>query len=246
MKVLRTLAILPLITPAFGAWALVDDMEGANNWTNIQGTTGLATDPTNAGNKAYQLVGDAVGGSRGQAWHAMPTIADGSTGTVFFRVYTEDVAGNFDFVVGSSDVATPGAGFGDFDGYGRLADGFVDVRNTPSFSQVGPASAATWYNVWMVQNNTTAGTDDTTDLYYNTSGDASGGGSTFFIGGVFRNEATALVSLLARNNENGGNAYIDDIYIDTSGQNLINPVPEPGTALLGGLGALCLLRRRRH
>lgn len=38
---------------------------------------------------------------------------------------------------------------------------------------------------------------------------------------------------------------LDDLYVDTSGENLVNPIPEPSAAALLGLGGLALLRRRR-
>lgn len=217
-------------TNAQGQWTLVDDMEGVNNWTNLQGTTGLAADPVDPTNTAFQAIGNSPASLMGQAFLPMPAIADGTVGTVFFRVYTESNGSLFDLVVGSSDQANPSAGFNDFDGYGRFNDGNADVRNasvTGNFSEVGPASSGTWYNVWLVQNNNLPGSNDTTDFYYNTSGPANTASTPFFKGAVFRNgEATDLVSLMVRNNEfnSSVNAYIDDVYIDTSGENLNNPL----------------------
>lgn len=93
--------------------------------------------------------------------------------------------------------------------------------NRAGFSHVGDAAGNTWYNVWLVLNTST----NTTDLYFNTSGNANTPTTAKFFGGVFRNAAVndSLKSFLVRNNNALTTGYIDDLYIDLSGENLTNP-----------------------
>ena len=251
MRLIHAFAALPLIAPAFGAFVLVDNMESGNNWTNIAGTTGVVADPAGGTNNVFRATA-----ANGEARRSIPAIANNTTGTLFFRVYTTASGGDADWIFGSATGTNPTA-FNSYKGYGRLATNTdtgidMDVRNTGvaatpttsgDFSQVGDASAVTWYNVWMVLNNT----DDTTDMYFNTGGDATTMGTLSFTGAAFRTGVADgdLTSFLVRNNNNNTTGYIDDIYVDTSAQNLINPIPEPSVAVLLGATALLGLRRRR-
>jgi hypothetical protein len=53
---------------------------------------------------------------------------------------------------------------------------------------------------------------------------------------------TLVFSSATQSWTNTGNWYVDNINV---GSDSIYVVPEPGSALLGGLGLLALLRRRR-
>jgi hypothetical protein len=228
---LLLIAPLVLVTAPFcqAQWVLVDDMESGNNWAAGIGTNGLVADPANPANTVFFAT--AV---NGESYRAIPEIPDDSLATLFFRVRTTANNATADWVWGSSYSATPLA-FNSFEGYGRLANNTdpgldIDIRNTPApatpttaagFSQVGDAAANTWYNVWLVLNTVT----NTTDLYFNTSGNATTPTTAKFFGGGFRNSAVSdsLKSFLVRNNNALTTGYIDDLYIDLSGENLSNP-----------------------
>ncbi|WP_309399750.1 hypothetical protein [Cerasicoccus maritimus] len=231
-----------------GAFVLVDDMENGNNWgAGSQGS--IVADPTNASNNVYLIDTSPVSsGNVTAAFHSITSIDNNTTGTLFFRIRSDAAAPNF--VWGSSDVASPNVtgnfnSFGDYEGYGRIADadyGF-QLRDGGGFTgDLENGAADTWYNVWLELDNT----NDTTTLYVTTGSDDA----TSAIGsGAFRNGTTSgLVTLLVVNAHGGGNDYIDDIYIDTTGQNLTNPttIPEPRSyALLIGLLGTCVLLLRR-
>lgn len=202
-------------------WALMDDMENDKNWN---GPGLIAADPEDATNQVFSVENT---GTRVENYFTLPNpIAEGTTATLFFRFRSSDNAGLADWVVGSSDVAVPSP-WNDFEGYVRLSeDGSVnnidiDVRNGDSFSEVGPADTGTWFNVWLVLDNTA----DTTDVYYNSDPIPATSASTISLtGNGFRNGTVDdLVTILAVNNEPNSTAYLDDIYLDLSGENLTHP-----------------------
>jgi hypothetical protein len=121
----------------------------------------------------------------------------------------------------------------------------------------GTFAIDTWYNIWMIINNST----NTYELWidqgiYGTPGSAlthiaDPNGADFAFG--FRNGGTnPLITLLfamgATTPALTGSLVVDDIYIDDSGANLNNPtVPEPGAAiLLCFASAAGLISRRRR
>lgn len=232
-----------------GAFVLIDDMENGNNWgAGSQGS--IVADPANASNSVYQVTPSPVGpGNVTAAFHSITSIDNNTTGTLFFRIRSDAASPNF--VWGASDVASPNVtgnftSFSDYEGYGRLTGSnyAFQLRNGGGFTgDLDTGSADTWYNVWMEFDNT----EDTTTLYVTTGNDDA----TTSIGtGAFRNGTTnSLLTLLLVNDHDGGNDYIDDIYIDTSGQNLTNPIaiPEPQTyALMVGLFGLLIVYYRRR
>lgn len=238
------LASLAVALPVQAAFLLVDDMEGTNQWT---GDGALVADPADAGNMVYAVPNAGLQ----SAYRSLPTISSG-TATLFFRARSTAAgsAGSelIDWVLGTSDSAAPND-WGNYEGYIRLAeDGTagdldIDVRNGGGFSEVGPISPDVWYNVWLVLNHDA----QTTDVYFNTGfDDATAGGTSSFSGAAFRRSAgNDLVSFFVRNNEADTTGYVDDIYLDSTGQNLVNPIPEPAPVMLGLIGMAGILRRRR-
>lgn len=205
-------------------WALVDDMEDNNDWT---GAGILAPDPDSPSNQVYSIENT---GTRIVTYLPLATpIPEGTTGTLFFRFRSSASAGQADWVIGSSDVAAP-SNWPDYEGYIRFSDGGtandldIDTRDGDGFTEVGGAEPDTWINVWLVLNNTA----DTTDVYYNTIlADATTAETTSLTGAEFRNGTSSdLTALLAINNEASTVTYIDDIYLDLSGENLTHPFAE--------------------
>ncbi len=231
MKPRKTLNwIAPLALYLSGAahagWTLVDDMESGNGWT---GAGGIAADPADPSNQVFAM--PRPGTATISAYRTIPNIENGTTATLFFRVRTSGPAGQADWGFGASDEAAP-APFVAYEAHARLANdanlgtgiGF-DVRNGGSFARVGQVDHDAWYNVWMVMDNA----NDRTAFYFNTGwGPATGGGTLSFPNAVFRNStggpaANALVSFMIANNRTNTTGYIDDIHIDTTGENLTNP-----------------------
>lgn len=237
-----------LPTAAQAEFVLVDDMEGTDNWNAFDGTPGtLVADPANPNNQVFGI-GFGTNANNSDSYLSLGSgIAHNTTGTLFFRVRT--TAGvpdapstkTFDWVFGTTTKANPGAAgtasaWNDFIGYGVMnSDGGegteMGVRNGPtaggSFNFYGPASPDTWYNVWLVLNNSTK----QTTMYYNTGqGTPASDPSTLSASGAFRNvNSDALIRLWARNNAPGSTGYMDDVYLDTTGENLLNPLSTPGS-----------------
>lgn len=147
-------------------------------WTAHQDTS--LADIENFGSKVltYGFASDFRGTSR-----TMPdqTIIDNSeTATLFFRINSK--TDDPDHTVGLGDVASTGAtNFGDFEAQLRLKQGTaagtfaIDARNGGGFSATLASGLAlnTWYNVWMVVNQSTG----TYDLYMNTGTGAATAGN---------------------------------------------------------------------
>jgi hypothetical protein len=122
---------------------------------------------------------------------------------------------------------------------------------------VGDGKEDTWYNFWLVVHNRENGggaTDankpplDTYDVYV--QGGAFTEQAQLWADGNFRtgNFKGQLPYFNFIVDVAGDTGYLDDLYIDTTGQNLANPVPEPASLLLasGGAAILALRRRRRR
>ncbi len=243
------LALIAMAATGHAAFSLIDNMEGANGWSG-DGT--LTADPAGSGNQVFSVAN--TGSTTTSHLSLGSGIASGTTGTLFFRVRAagNTAAGTFDWVFGSTSVASPSE-WSDFNGYGAMnnsasngdAANPMAVRDGTSFDFFGPASADTWYNVWLVLNNDT----EQTTMYFNTGlGTPATDPSTLSSSGAFRNTGSdPLINLFVRNNGGAGSiGYLDDVYLDTTGANLTNPIPEPSSSLLAGLlFGLGVLRRRR-
>ncbi|MCG8450124.1 MAG: hypothetical protein MI725_11170, partial [Pirellulales bacterium] len=115
--------LIAQLSSAQAAYTLVEDYEGAgmtvgstfdgvNGWVSDDlNATQVAVDPTGGVNQVGHFLGN---GGREDVYKALPsTIADGTTGTLFFQVYLD---GDIDAGIGLSDQAAPN-GFGAFESY---------------------------------------------------------------------------------------------------------------------------------
>ncbi len=81
-------------------------LDGQGGWAASSADVTVAGDPVDVENQVMAQTGDSV-----RAWKAI-SIPDGATATLFYRMRRD---GTVNFGIGSSDVATPGTNFSDFE-----------------------------------------------------------------------------------------------------------------------------------
>lgn len=118
---------------------------------------------------------------------------------------------------------------------------FINAE-APTSPWWAPMSPDTWTNVWLVINNDAV--DPTFDLYYSTGTDAAvlvAGDANWrnFAGNVDLNAIGFMAAGWADTT-----FLIDNIYYG-DGVDLTNPIPEPTTLALLGLGAVAMLKKRK-
>ncbi|WP_199742376.1 PQQ-dependent sugar dehydrogenase [Streptomyces triticirhizae] len=129
-------------------------LDGQDGWSAGQDARVLA-DPTEppAPNQVAELTGNDLAAHR-----AVPEIAEGATGTVFFRARRD---GPVDTSLGLTDVDAP-TGFPDMRVQANSQNsGDLQVRDGDAFAQAGTWSADAWQCVWLVADNA----DDRLRLY---------------------------------------------------------------------------------
>lgn len=217
---------------------------GAVGWTSSTASAVVSTDPTDAANKVL-----AIPQAETRLSRTIPSIANQSTGTLFFRMRRD---GAVNASAGLSDVAAPSA-FGDFEAQvNNQSDNLLRVRDGSTFDTVANFADQTWYCVWVVADNPA----DDYEVYVRGGEFAratrmqSGSQSMF----DFRNgTGSALSRFFVRMAGVSGTFYLDDLYVLTSGEDLSKPAgndcpttgdpsslpladPIPETIEKGGLG----------
>ena len=243
---------------------LIGQGPAGNIWSQ---TIGVATSVTGqvvqaTGSGRATLVGPtpAVAAYRNLGPSGLTLANSSPASTVFwqFSVANTNVANNWNFVV--TDVTpTDTAGSSEVQFNYDTAAGNFRARNGGTFLNLStggtPATAVPvvpgmTYNVWFQINNSADNytvfmqSDGVPGLESRTQVSGTNGISTF----GFRNGAAANDLI----NVNFGSGYgqpnttlFDNIYVDPTAFNAINPVPEPSTWALVGLGSLTLLLARR-
>ncbi len=260
----------------FESYAAGSPISGQGAWLAEAATNpvaaGVSIDPLNPGNRVLNIGdGGFIGGRLGhrETINTNPAlrIAQGSTATLFFRLAWDSA--DVDLSVGMTDVANPISDviFNSFTQF----ESQLAVTFAPGFDKLGvrdnsglkvlttDVQPLEWYNVWMVIDNAA----DTTQVYLQggaftdpTLLDSAGQTSFLFRNGVDNNDLITFFIATGRNTdnlppnptENIGPVYLDDLYIDTTGINLTNPVPEPAGLALGSmaLGSLALFAARKR
>ena len=224
---------------------LVSDFDGTTSY-NSGGTVAVVADPDDAGNNALELTAASDA-------HVGFTIADGSVATVFFRLRYTDASGsnpgsNGGFGVTEENwAAASGQGkfaarshvetIRTFDAPGRRTrstyyDGWTLTGGLGNMQQSAPDA---WQNIWFVLDTT--GAVDTYDMWVE--------GGTYAIPTLVADDAEwyrqqehnlGIAGLYIYSTGTSPATYIDDVYVDTTGIDLSNPlvaVPEPSSFIFG-------------
>ena len=200
-------------------------LDGQDGWSATPAAQVIA-DPLNGNNQVLEM----VGGSN-SAHRAIPEIADGETGTVFFRfLRTETVDTSF----GITDVDEPST-YADSRAYvNNQNDDTMLVRDGNQFTSVGHWAQDTWQCVWIVADNAA----DEVAVY-------SQGGSYEEITRLpegaeeqfdFRESVSGALDRFFWINgaSSDGQLTLDDVAIDTEGENLTNPTGNPADCAYTG------------
>jgi hypothetical protein len=212
------------------------DLNGQLGWT-ANGAV-IVADPADPNNQVAGFLGGS--GDRGSYLPAL--IPAGQTGTLFFRLRVDTDNSDLttpvlNWSVGMSHVALTGnGGFGDFQAQlnqnrdaGNSLPEEMRIRDAGAFVSLTPLQAEVWYNVWMVMDNSA----DATQVYVQggqfpeqTLLQAADGKTSF----VFRNSGGGplgqdLIRFFVRlAGSHAGHLYLDDIWLDSAGVTLDNPV----------------------
>jgi hypothetical protein len=200
-------------------------LDGQDGWTASSAAKVIA-DPLNGNNQVLEM----VGGNQ-KSYRAIPQIADGTTGTLFFRFMR---TGSVDTSFGLTDVDNP-TGTGDSRAYvnNQNSDTML-ARDGGAFTPVGTWGRDAWQCVWVVADNAT----DKISVYsqggpYEQQTRLPEGTEQQF--GFRQAVSSGLDRFWWINGANSaGRLMLDDVAVDTSGQNLAIPTGNPADCEAGG------------
>jgi hypothetical protein len=256
----------------FGSYAAGSALNGQGGWTAQTGTPPTSVVQVSGSNNAVQPIFNATAANYKNL--GASSIPNSSTAaTVFWQFSTPSNAttgattnstgsdpNNWNFIITDNAAPPDTAGSSDVQFNWDSSSGTARIRNGAAFQSISlngstafVPMANTFYNMWYVINNNA----NTYKVYIQSNSDPSvssqtqlettTGVSTF----AFRNTITDSLQTVNLGTSNTVTAFAPEftnIYADTSGQDLANPVPTPEPASLGvfSLGAFGLLARRRR
>jgi len=200
-------------------------LNGQDGWTSSAAARVVA-DPLNANNQVLEMVGGTQ-----RAHRAVPGIAEGDTGTLFFRFLRN---GSVDTSFGITDNDAP-SDYAHSRAYvNNQNNDVLLVRDGGAFKPAGVWSRDTWQCVWVVADNAT----DKVAVY------SQGGpyeevtrlpeGTEQQFG--FRQAVNGALDRFFWINgaSSTGRLMLDDVAVDTAGENLAIPTGNPGDCAAGG------------
>lgn len=201
-------------------------------WTRV--------DPADAGNQVAGV--KRVSGSTVRAYYlplGVDSIANGSNGTLFmrFRLAGGGDADRFNLSLGFSDEVTPSNNFAHFETQVAIANTAnaatcpLGIRNAGVTTTSATLAKSTWYNIWLIANNSS----DTYDVHLDTGTGGATPGNRIATGFTFRNSGSGVASnplrhvllVLGSPSANNPEVYLDDVYLDRTAANLANPLAPP-------------------
>lgn len=235
---------------AQGAFTLVDDFDGIAVGS-VNGENGWTASDNSIDVVADGFDGNGLQNGNNSTWAAktIPTIATGTTGTLFFQFNASNLASGQSF--GLADSNLDGTIFNSYRPQLALTgSGPFTARDGGDSLEIDSVSLQpdTWYSVWMVVNNDTK----TWEAYIqggaiaSQTKIASEGENVFNFRDSEQTAADLVNFVYARGNGTGDSVIIDNIMVDTTGENLSNPIPEPSVLAMSGLLSVGLLARRRR
>ncbi|UFU07979.1 PQQ-dependent sugar dehydrogenase [Ruania halotolerans] len=202
-----------------------DALDGQDGWSASAAAQVIA-DPLNGNNQVLEM----VGGSN-SAHRAIPEIADGQTGTLFFRFMR---SGSVDTSFGITDVDAPTT-YTDSRAYVNNQNNDVMlVRDGGGFKPAGAWAEDSWQCVWIVADNAA----DQVTVYsqggpYEEVTRLPEGADEQF---AFRTNVSGALDRFfwINGSSSAGQLTLDDVAIDTTGQNLANPTGNPADCAYTG------------
>lgn len=200
-------------------------LDGQDGWT-ASAAARVVADPLNANNQILEMVG---GGQK--SYRAVPPVVEGDTGTLFFRFMR---TGSVDTSFGLTDVDAPSDYVNSRAYVNNQNSDVMLVRDGGGFKPAGVWSRDTWQCVWVVADNAT----DTVSVYsqggpYEEITRLPEGTEQQF--GFRQGVSTALDRFFWINGaSSAGRLMLDDVAVDTSGENLEIATGNPGDCAAGG------------
>ena len=207
-------------------------LDGQDGWT-ADPAAAVVADPLNGNNWVATQSGPSV-----RSYREVPAIADGETGTLFFRMLR---TGKVDTSFGLTDVDAPSTTSHSRAYVNHQNDDVLRVRNGGAFATAGAWSPDVWQCVWIVADNAT----DTVTVYsqggpYAEQTRLPAGSETQF---GFREPVSSGLDRFywINGTPNPGTQYLDDVAVDVAGANLAIPSDNPADCEVGQVPAEPLL-----